>query len=54
VLNSQGSLVFSTTIQHEGGTATKAIQLNSNVATGVYQLKVIGTGSSNTIKLEVD
>jgi hypothetical protein len=54
LLSSQGSLVLSTTIQHEGGTATKAIQLSSNVAKGVYQLKVIATASSNTIKLIVD
>jgi hypothetical protein len=54
LLNSDGSLVFSTTIQHEGGTATKAIQLSSNVAKGVYQLKITGTAFSNTIKVVIE
>jgi hypothetical protein len=54
LLNSEGGLVFSTTTQHEGGTATKAIQLNSNVAKGVYQLKVTGTALSNTIKVVIE
>jgi CSLREA domain-containing protein len=51
LLNSEGSLVFSTTIQHEGGTATKAIQLRRNLSKGIYQLNVAGLSSKNTIKI---
>jgi uncharacterized repeat protein (TIGR03803 family) len=54
LVNALGSVVFRSIIQHQGGTATKAIQLNSFLPKGIYQLNVSGSDSKNTIKILVD
>jgi hypothetical protein len=46
--NSMGQKVFSTPVQHSGGSATKTIELGNALPGGVYQLSVTG---ENNLKL---
>lgn len=46
VFNSNGQVVLSKQLQHDGGAITQMIELPASVKTGVYSLKVIGDGFS--------
>lgn len=46
VYNSNGQVVFSKQLQHDGGAITQMIELPASVKTGVYSLKVSGDGFS--------
>lgn len=48
VYNSNGQVVFSKMLQHDGGAITQMIELPASVKTGVYNLKVSGDGFSSS------
>ncbi len=41
VLNKEGKTIYSSKLSHEGGTATRVIQMPSSIAAGTYQLEII-------------
>jgi Secretion system C-terminal sorting domain len=51
LVNSAGQTVFEGRIQHQGGTATHALQLTNKLAKGVYQIQVAGGEGRTTLQV---
>jgi hypothetical protein len=48
--NSQGQIVFSTTLQHNGGAVAKTLQLPATAVPGVYQLETLANGAERQVQ----
>jgi hypothetical protein len=52
ITNSGGQIIFSTSINHTGGSATQTVQLNSALQKGTYQLELTAEdGTKETTKI---
>jgi hypothetical protein len=50
LVNNSGQIVYSSTKNHAGGSATQIMELPSSVAKGAYQLEIIAPDNSRQIQ----
>jgi hypothetical protein len=54
VMNAVGQIVFSSQVNHAGGSSSQLISINGIISKGVYQLNVIGAGSRQTQRFVIE
>ena len=50
VLNMQGKVITTTTVNHAGGSSNQVVAISSKIATGMYKVAIIATNNNKTIQ----